>query len=337
MRFKIALIGFGAANMLFLAYIASVSPDLLDHTAIIDPQLNGGALQNSWPHVRSNTTWQQFVDALRKFSATSTYADVAASEHPLDQPTHLHVLSKHLRRAVEPYIRRTTLFKDSVIAIEDEKPSYTLVLKNKKIQAEKIIFSPGSTPKVFNYPIPTISLSAALDSRQVECYISQGDSVILFGTAHSGCLALKNFLDAGARVSVVYATEKPFLFARDGEYDGVKQDAATIADAVLVGTLPVELIHYSNQEEVVSAALRASWACYTVGFALDDLTKTIVGVGAKYNPITARIREDCEIYGFGIAFPSCTTIDGKTFWDVSIPSFTEHILKTNILSMVSSE
>ena len=338
MRFKIALIGFGAANMLFLAYMASVAPHLLDHTVVIDPHFNGGALQNSWPQVRSNTTWQQFVDALRKFSATSAYAEQIVAEHPLDQPTPLHVLAKHLRRAIEPYVRRVTLFKDYVLAVEGEKPCYTLVLKNKKIQAEKIIFSPGSTPKVFNYPIPTIPLAVALDSRQVESYISQGDHVILFGTAHSGCLALKNFLDAGARVSLVYATEKPFLFARDGEYDGVKQDAATIADSVLVGSLPVELIHYSNQEEVISAALRASWACYTVGFALDDITKTIVGSGVtNYNPTTARLREDCEIYGFGIAFPSCTTIEGKTFWDVSIPSFTEHILKTNILSMVSSE
>jgi hypothetical protein len=233
-------------------------------------------------------------------------------------------------------MRRVTLFKDTVIAIEGSKPCYTLMLKNKKLQAEKIIFSPGSTPKVFNYPIPTIPLAAALDSRQVESYISPGDRVILFGTAHSGCLVLKNFLDAGARVSVVYATAKPFLFARDGEYDGIKQDAATIADSVLVGDLPVDLIHYSKQEELLCAALRASWACYTVGFALDDKTNTLVG-DSKYNPSTAKLREDSEIYGFGIAFPSCTTIDGKVFWDVSIPSFTEHILKTNILSMVSSE
>jgi hypothetical protein len=336
MSFKIALIGFGAANMLFLAYIASVKPDLLDNTAIIDPHFNGGALQNSWPQVRSNTIWQQFVDSLRKFQATAAYADKIVNEYPLDQPTHLHVLAKHLRRAVSPFLQRVTLFKDSVVAIDGEKLNYKLTLKKKQLQAEKIIFSPGSTPKVFNYPIPTIPLAAALDHGQVGSYISQGDRVILFGTAHSGCLALKNFLDAGARVSLVYATEKPFLFARDGEYDGIKQDAATIADSVLVGTSSVDLIHYSNQEEVISAALRASWACYTVGFALDDQTKSLVN-GSNYNTQTAKLCEDSEIYGFGIAFPSCTTINGKTFWDVSIPSFTEHILKTNILSTVSSE
>ncbi len=336
MRFKIALIGFGAANMLFLAYIASIKPELLDDTAIIDPQFNGGSLQNSWPQVRSNTVWQQFVNSLQKFKATASYAEQIANEYPLDQPTHLHVLAKHLRKAIEPFIRRATLFKDSVVNIEGEKSNYTLILKNKQLQAEKIIFSPGSIPKVFNYPIPTIPLSAALDSRQVESYISPGDHILLFGTAHSGCLALKNFLDAGARVSVVYATEKPFLYARDGEYDGIKQDAAVIADSILVGTSPVDLIHYTNQEEVLSAALRASWACYTIGFMLDDITKSIIG-NSKYDPHSARLREDSEIYGFGIAFPSCTTIEGKTFWDVSIPSFTEHILKTNILSTVSSE
>lgn len=337
MHFKIALIGFGAANMLFLAYIASISPEILDHTVIIDPYFNGGALQSGWPQVRSNTVWQQFVDSLRKFSATAAYASIAANEHPADQPTHLHVLAKHLRRAVEPYVRRTTVLKDTVIAIEGEAPNYKLIMKKKHIQVEKIIFSPGSTPKAFNYPIPTIPLAAALDKRQVEDYISSGDRVILFGTAHSGCLALKNLLDAGARVTVVYATEKPFLFARDGEYDGVKQDAATIADDVLSGSLQVDLIHYNNQEEVISAALRASWACYTVGFALDDITKSLLGNDVSYDPVTARLHKGSEIYGFGIAFPSCTAVGEKTFWDVSIPSFTEHILKTNILSKVSSE
>lgn len=334
MRFKIALVGFGAANMLFLAYLASTAPELLDHTAIIDPTFNGGALQSCWPQVRSNTVWQQFVDSLRKFSATAAYAESVAAANPVDQPTHLHVLAKHLRRAVDQYVRRTTLFKDTVLAIEGEAPNYKLITKKKTIHVEKIIFSPGSTPKTFVYPIPTIPLAAALDKRQVEDYISAGDHVVLFGTAHSGCLALKNFLDLGARVSVVYATEKPFLFARDGEYDGIKQDATAVADAVLDGTLQVDLIHCSNQEDVVSAVLRASWACYTVGFALDDVTKSLVG-GGSYDPQTAQLREG--IYGFGIAFPSCTTIGEKTFWDVSIPSFTEHILKTNILSKVSSE
>ncbi len=334
MRFKIALIGFGAANMLALAYIASSKPDLLPQTVIIDPTLNGGALQNQWPFVRSNTTWQQFVNAISKFSATAQYASIISGEYPAEEPTHLHVLARHLRKAVEPFMRQATLYKDSVIKVQEDNAIFNITMKNANvIQAEKVIFSPGSIPKVFNYPIPIIPLAAALDHRQVGSYVGPGDRVVLFGTAHSGCLVLKNLVDAGADVSVVYATEKPFLFARDGVYDGVKQDAADIADSVLDGRLSARLIHYSKQEEVVSALLRATFACYTIGFELDSKVKELVG---EYDPKTARIGSS-EMYGFGIAFPSYTEIDGKKNWDVSIPSFTEHILKTNILSKVSSE
>jgi hypothetical protein len=337
MLYKIALVGFGAANMLFLAYIASSAPSLLEDTVIIDPTLSGGALQHSWPQVRSNTVWKQFIDALKRFSSTAQYAEQIASANRDDEPTPLHVLARHLREAVQPYMRKTTLIKDTVYQIEESDKIFKILTKTHTIQAEKVIFSPGSTPKVFNYPIPTIPLSAALDVRQVGNYVSSGERVVLFGTAHSGCLVLKNLVDSGARVVVVYATAKPFLFARDGEYDGIKQDAADIADSVLAGNTQVELVHYSKQEEVISSLLRASWVCYTVGFELDDAAKKIFISNEKYNPQTARLREGSEIYGFGIAFPSYTTIGEKVFWDVSIPSFTEHILKTNILSTVSSE
>ena len=340
MLYKIALIGFGAANMLFLAYIASSAPSLLEDTVIIDPTLSGGALQHSWPYVRSNTVWKQFVDALKRFSATAQYAEQIASIHPADEPTSLHVLARHLREAIQPYLHKTTLIKDTVCQIEESDKIFKIQTKRHKIQAEKVIFSPGSNPKVLHYPIPTIPLSAALDRRQVESYLLPGDRVILFGTAHSGCLVLKNLVDCGARVSVVYATDKPFLFARDGEYDGIKQDAALVADAILANDSPydrqVELIYYKNNEDVMAAVMRSSYACYTVGFSLAE--GQCFGYESGYNPQTARLREGSEIYGFGIAFPSCTGRPGeKVFWDVSIPSFTEHILKTNILSTVSSE
>lgn len=340
MLYKVALIGFGAANMLFLAYMASSYPELLHDTVIIDPTLNGGALQNSWANVRSNTTYIQFISALKRFSATADFAEKISPRFAEDQPTPLHVLARSLREAVQPFMRKITIIKDTVKNItEDEKKVFKIELKGLSIQAEKVIFSPGSKPKVFNYPIPTIPLNAALDNRQVGSYISAGDRVILFGTAHSGCLVLGNLIVCGARVSLVYATDKPFLFARDGEYDGIKQDAAVIADAVLANEAPydrqVELIYYKNTEAILAAAMRADYACYTVGFSVEPAE--CFGYETGYNPETAKLREGSEIYGFGIAFPNCTRVGEKVFWDVSIPSFTEHILKTNILSTVSSE
>ena len=91
MLYKLALIGFGAANMLFLAYVASAKPKMLEDIVIIDPELVGGALQSQWAEVRSNTTYQQFIDALKRFTATAAFATEASKKYPLDEPTPLHV------------------------------------------------------------------------------------------------------------------------------------------------------------------------------------------------------------------------------------------------------
>jgi hypothetical protein len=63
----------------------------------------------------------------------------------------------------------------------------------------------------------------------------------------------------------------------------------------------------------------------------------MAGLIKAYNPETAVIADIPGLYGFGIAYPSFSEVGGRKFWDVSIPSFTDHILKTNILSPVSSE
>ena len=348
MIYKVACVGFGSANMLFIAYLASVAPELLPQTVILDPYLDGGALQRSWPTVRSNTTWGQFIASLAKFKATAAYTAQHASTHNQDEPTFLHVLAKHLRAAIDPYVRQTHFLKATVTHITSEKQSISLMyLRPNKctttIQAEKVIFSPGSSPKTMNHSIPTMPLSVALDSRQVGNYVLAGERVVLFGMAHSGVLALKNLVDAGCRVSAVYNTPVPFLFARDGEYDGIKQDAATIADDILAGTFGkenLELISWDKAaEDVQDALLRAKWAIYSTGFEnnTDLLVGGIAGVVKKYDPETAIIAGVPGLYGFGIAYPSFSEVGGRKFWDVGIPSFTDHILKTNILSPVSSE
>ena len=327
--------------MLFIAYLASVAPQFLQQTIVIDPYFDNGALQRSWPRVRSNTTWKQFIDSLRRFRATAGYAEQIAEAHPSDQPTYLHVLAKSLREAISPYLRKIHIVKGHVCQLNNETSFVSINFKKSNgtehtIQAEKVIFSPGSTPKSMSHSLPTIPLHVALDNRQLGDYVSAGENVALFGLAHSGVLILKNLAEQGCMISGIYNTEKPFLFARDGDYDGIKQDAAQIADDVLAGSLPnVQLVSWNSHEDVQDALLRADWVVYSVGF--ENSSSVIINneSARKYDPKTGLIAPN--IYGFGIAYPSFSEIDGRKFWDVSIPSFTEHILNTNILSTVSSE
>ena len=60
-------------------------------------------------------------------------------------------------------------------------------------------------------------------------YVKPNDKLLLFGTAHSGALILQNCEDLGIETTAVYNKEKPFYFANEGDYDGIKEDAEHIA------------------------------------------------------------------------------------------------------------
>ena len=155
--------------------------------------------------------------------------------------------------------------------------------------------------------------------------------MIVFGTNHSGTLVLKNLSDCSVeRIVGVYKNASPFIWARDGEYEGLKLDGATIADSIGRGEYPtVRLVSYNNISEMVKETRHATWAVYAAGFILNTSIRVLVDADDKsitdYNANTGVLAGVPNAWGFGIAYPSQAP-DG-IHYDVGISSFLEHFYK----------
>lgn len=336
---RICIVGAGAAGLLLLLQLDKhkINPKWV---TVIDPTHNGGDLMKRWTNVRSNTTWRQIVEAV---PSRNSFA-VPWSQFNPEEPVELRYVIEYLRECAKPYMANVLLRTDRVKSVYQENGIWNLVLEHAKhpVVSDVVFFCQGSEPKSLDLPFPSIPLDIALDSRRLSDFVKADQDCLVFGTAHSGPLVVKNLLECGAKVTNFYATEKPFYFARDGEYDGVKQDAEKIADKMLCGefaNLTMESVH--DMSAIIRASKTADMCIYACGFE----PRIINPEWKLYNGETGRIEGTTTAWGFGIAYPN-KAADGvhwddhddgkssgqppnkpKVYWDVSVPAFQAHIQK----------
>jgi hypothetical protein len=138
---------------------------------------------------------------------------------------------------------------------------------------------------------------------------------------------MRNAVDckAGAVIGL-YNTPQPFTWARDGTYDGIKRDAADIADAIVSGQLPVELVPTQDTAAVIRASATADWVVYAMGFQPRRIPLKVDGMdrdSALYDGATGALLDVPAAWGFGVAYPNRAP-DG-VHWDVSVAAFLAHM------------
>lgn len=312
---KICIVGCGVTGYLLLHNLQKngVSPE---QVIVIDPTFLGGDLCEKWCGVRSNTTWQQLLNAV---PFPNGLPEQFASISP-DSPCILRHYVDYLRELVRPYLMKCELHSTYVTSVIQESDKWKIELKGQQsqIQSDLLLLATGSEPKQLDLPYPSIPLSTALNKEKLEQIIRKGEHILVFGTAHSATLIVRNLLECGARVTNFYASPKPFYFDRDGDYDGLKQDAAEIADKILNKELPVSLVSVQDTASVIRHTKQVDAAVYAIGFQ----ARNPFGL-KEYNPETGQLTGTTTGWGFGIAYPNKAP-DGVHF-DVSIPAFQAHI------------
>lgn len=335
MLYKLCLIGYGVAHMLLAGYVLSnklVQPrDLI----IIDPHHDGGALLRDWPHVLSNTTYQQFLDALTRLGIPHPNC---SSQYNPASPTELQCLAHGLRSSVATLLGPTvTRVYGYVSKLERETTEpWRITVGKQTYTALNASIAIGGTPRALPTQTPQIPLQRAFTATDLATYISPTEaastSLTVFGASHSGALIVQAAVQLGCDVNLVYNTPQPFYFADEGAYDGVKLETAVLARQILSDGLggKVRLIPYSDALAVHTALLQSAWCVSACGFELTHYPQVYVDGRAlhtesslPYNPANALICP--RLYAWGIGFPSTTTLDGRTYVDVSIPSFAAHI------------
>lgn len=318
------IVGQGAAGILLLLALHA-SGVRRSSICVIDPYFDGGALRRDWGHVQSNTTWSQFRNALSKLHVSTPTRDP-------NETTPLAVLADFLHSTVTSTKMANREYGQCVSAsYRSATQLWTVKLDTGVIlESKRVFLCQGSTPTPSTVEVPRIPFNIALDPSRLQSYVHRGDRIVLFGTAHSGTLIYENLRLLGASVTAIYKHDKPFEYARDGVYGGIKQDSAAIADLIQSSPLthPLRLIPLSDTYEVNQACQRADWIVSAVGFqSKSNIELSVDGTpqsNAAYDSTTGELKGCPMCWGFGIAYPSRAS-DGIHV-DVGIASFVDHIL-----------
>lgn len=324
MVYEYCILGFGIAGQLVLLELlrANVKGNAI---CIIDSHFAGGALATEYGSVVSNTPWWKTRTALKYYGDVSkeaiTNGDV---KYSLDQCQPVRDIASACNITAMTAVRHHNIvcITSTIQQVFSGTP-HTIQHTFGTVQAKTIIATHGAIEKQLDLSKPSIPLRIALDVHQLAYHLNpQMDSVVVFGTAHSGTILLKNLHDLCIPTTAVYNTPTPFLFARDDEYDGIKEAAATYADDILAGKYTrTTLVSWNDQLQVFKALQNATKVIYSVGFT----AKHIPGIPTTYDVATAELRGVERMYGFGIAYPGTTVHKERTYTDVSVLSFQQQI------------
>lgn len=316
----------------------------LSKVAIVDPYFDGGDLARMWTTVQSNTPWSKTLNALQ---ATCPCISIPAALQalPSDQSTPLAKIAELLRSCAAPLLRATKQIQALATQAEykTSDKSWTIMFDRPisssgvtPLKARILVFAQGAVPRTMDLPIPSIPLDIGLDKSRLKHYLQPGQRLLVFGTMHSGTLVMQNAVDCSAAVVGLYNSPQPFTWSRDGAYDGIKREAADIADAIVAGRLPVELVHVQDTAAVIRASSTADWSIFAMGFQPRRICLVLDGVErscGSYDGATGALREVPAAWGFGVAYPNRAP-DG-VHWDVSVAAFLSH-MKSQLPSLLSA-
>lgn len=320
---KIAIVGAGVAGLLLTLLLHSHTTDII----LIDPHFDGGELCRSWHTVISNTRWEQAIQALQPYGEIPTWA----RELSLEQPTTLAQLARLVREVAAPALKSIRILQSTVRMANYTDGSWVLSTSDGQIiKTDSLCIATGGEPKQLHLPIPSIPLDVALDFNRLKSYVQPQDSIVVFGTRHSGTLVLKNCIDVGAKsITGIYKGTKPFEFARDGNYDGIKLDAAAYADSFIGSPPPqLSLVCYTDIQSIICATRTADWVIYATGFepCLFPIHVNGTFINANvYDATTGKLVNAPSAWGFGLAYPSQAP-DG-IHRDVGVAPFLEHMAR----------
>jgi len=328
MIYKHAIIGFGTAGILTLAFIPK--QDLIN-TVIIEPAAVGGCLGTEYGNVVANITKDTIVKAFSRLPGWDI-SSVLVAYGPNDCPL-LSDVCKDMRRCIAGDLKRVRYRTERMTDLIEMESHWTIKMNTEMLEAQNVYLCVGATPKTMDLPIPHIPLHVALNPDLLKRYISDTDRVVVFGTSHSGTLILKNLKDVGCRdVYALYKGAVPFHFARDGDTEGLKQESATIADDIVKnawGDLSPKLFQTTDFGTSFRLVANATFVIYAIGFAdpsIPYITKGGERQCLRFRPNTNDFETTSGLWGFGIGFPGLYTApNGKRYKDVGFGGFIDAI------------
>ena len=301
--FQLAIVGLGPAGIFTLA---SLPEEVLPETLILERSCIGGDLSSQYGSVIANITKGDFITIFKMIPkwANQSFGELDAYQDK-DAPK-LADVCKMLRRLSKPDIQKAHLHTTALSNLVQTTDGWNLVTPKETYQAKKVILCLGATPKTMDLPLPSIPLPIALAQDQLSHVVAPSDTIVVFGTSHSGTLILNNLKQLGCQnVYAVYRGKTPVQ-------EGLKLAAAAIAQEMQNkqwGELTPTFINYDDFSKIYRVLSKANAVIYAIGFESRTFTYT------NQDGICAPLTDTTPgVYGFGIGRPRPTNIsDGIGF------------------------
>jgi len=317
-----AIVGLGIAGLLVLAHLNPKD------TLVLERGFIGGALATEYAHIVANIPAKLLIQALRRIPGCLDKPLPYLESYPSDDCPVLSDLVKQIKAVVKPALDVATHRSTEVQQIRQIEGGWRLQTEVGVFEAKKVVICTGAKPVTMDLPIPHIPLSIAL-SPTLSHLVDKDTKVVVFGTSHSGTLVLKALKNIGVtNVTAVHKGSVPFRFARDGDTEGIKQESAAIADAILAKSWNPTPTFVSTEDVggLHRALHTADAVIYSMGFGtyMSFPVLDLCGVLIPVNAVTSRTVPG--LFGFGIGFPSMYTApNGNQYPDVGVSGFLDAI------------
>ncbi len=320
-HYTYSIVGFGISGQLALCELLHRGV-LPTEIVVIDETFLGGDLATIYGSVLSNTQWWKTKQALERYLPHSkeTLEEVAKTYTP-EQCTPVRVIAKACLATALAYGSTVTKRRATVSSITATEQGWKISLPS-PVQCKTLFLCTGGIPKTLPLDLPAIPLPIALDPNQLKYHITPKDTVVVFGTSHSGILVLDVLVTLGVKAIGVYKGTRIAEFADEGVYSGLKEKSAELARTFLTAPPPnLSFVSWNEPLELHKALCSATKVVYATGFQ----RRLLSSEGSAYNDQTAELQPN--LYGFGLAYPGATYINGKRYEDVSVLSFQEQLDK----------
>lgn len=326
MVYCITIVGLGAAGILALAQIPT---ERLSEVLVIEGNCIGGDLSSLYSGIFANITKQMVETAFRNVPRWSSLAFPYLKAYKDNDCPKLGDVCRQMVALIRDDLQRVECRTATVSSLTDNGETWSIQTTAGIFQSKKVLLCIGGVPKVLDIPRPSIPLHVALSKDCLANHVTPADNVVVFGTSHSGTLILRNLKDIGVRNTTgVYVGKVPFVFARDGHADGIKQESATIADEILAktwGDLTPTLMNYEDFGAMFRRTTQASHVIYAHGLQRRQLScydKEAKPIVLKHNPTNATFDGyETRLWGFGLAYPSTKENNGIVYPDIGFAGF----------------
>ena len=327
MVYDIAIVGLGVAGILMLAHIPV---EQLERVLVVEASCIGGDLSSLYSSTVANITKEAILDAFRKIPRWAAATFPLLDKYQDEQCPKLGDVCRQMVCLIRGDIERIHYRTATVSALRESPIGWMLETSVGYLDAKKVILCVGGIPKTMDLPRPLIPLHVALSKELLTNNVVAEDRVVVFGTSHSGTLVMKNLKEVGIQsITGVHRGKQPFLFARDGHSEGIKQESATIADEILAnawGTQTPTLVNYDDFGTVFRKTLAATHIVYAHGFqrrALRCVNKENGDVSLQHNQTDGSfVGYEGRLWGFGLAYPGkYTASNGLSYSDIGFGGF----------------